>query len=1125
MKEVGTKHGSRVLSIVGLALVFLFSIAGISALAQISSGTILGTVLDPSNAAIPGATVTLLNTQTGLTRTTTSDAHGAYRFSAVPTGVYTVKVEKTGFRTLTRPDVTLTVAQSLVVNATLEVGSTQQQVVVTGAPALVNTTTTTLGGLVNDASIAQLPLNGRNYTTLALIQPGVTQNFTGTGAGQSGVWYSSNGASIRSNYATLDGTPIMNELGGSVSSELGTSLGVDGIKEFRVITTGFGAQYGMAMGSQMVLVSKGGTNHFHGDAYDYLRNSAMDAANYFDNPAATGGKRLPEFQRNDFGGSIGGPIRKNKTFFYGVFEGVRQNLGVSVNDVTIPAACHTANHVVDNSCISTLASGQTLTVAPAIQPLLALYPSPNVGTDTYAYGTTAPSREYYGQMRVDQNISSTDMFFARYTVDNAQSTSQVIDSGTQQYGGGFPYFRNHLASRYQFLTLSENHIYSPTLLGVTHLSYARTIFRSGTAAQPGGTVVGPGGLTVPASGLIGPDYSFVPGNPVGTISIAGFTNLGAPSCCFGPPDATGIQNVYTLREDIHDTIGNHALAFGALINRFNDGFDVPFFTDGSATFTSLSNFILGKPAIYESAYPVGYRPVRNYWFNTFGFYLEDNWHAMPRLTLNVGLRYEFRTTPVAPSGDSWAIRNRYTDATSTQGPPFVNDSLHDFSPRLGFAWDVFGNGKTAVRGAWGLYYDVASIGTPLQQSFVLIPPDTRFASVINPASFSVPLAYTSADIGPNIFTNNYNLGQPKGMQYSLTVEHQLPGQVALSVAYVGFHGMSLYQDREGNPVIPTSVTGFGPNPVEYWDPSIIPGCANRTPTCRLNPNFTTWSMLSTYAFSWYNSLQITGTKRLGHGLEFNTSYTWSKSLDNVQSAQNSSDCLAVGGNNTNGVDPLLGQTDYGPSCFDRSQVWNLSMMYHFPNIQSHNFAAKILHGWWVGNIVSVMTGLPTSPFLAKNRSCSDGCGSGAARPSIGTGAATVTIGGKTYNFVPFNKSSVTTGNPTQWFNPLMFMLQPPGYLGTAHFDMLRGPHLGTWDFSVVKDTALPFLGEGGNVEFRAEFFNILNHPNFSLPSSAVFTGALSDTGAYSEAPLSSAGRINSTVTTSRQIQLALKIIF
>ncbi|HVB33391.1 MAG TPA: TonB-dependent receptor [Patescibacteria group bacterium] len=1113
MRTVGAKHFSRAFSVSGVLVILFCSIAGISALAQLGTGTILGTVLDSTHAAIPGATVTILNPQTGLTRTTTTDSRGAYRFPSVEAGVYTVKIEKTGFRTLTLPDLTLSVAQNLVANGTLQVGSTQQQVVVTGAAAIVNTTTTTLGGLVNDTSIAQLPLNGRNYTTLTLLQPGVTQQMTGTGGGQAGVWFSSNGATIHSNYASLDGTPLINMLGGSVSSELGTALGVDGIKEFRVITTGFGAEYGMSMGSQTVIVSKSGTNKFHGDAFDFLRNSHLDARNYFDTATNSGGHRLPELQRNDFGGSIGGPIRKNKTFFYTTFEGVRQNLGVSATLPVFPAACHTANHIVDSSCASTLASGQTIAVPSVMQPLLALYPSPNVpGTNIFAYTTNSVSREYYGETRVDQSISAQDSFFARYTVDDAVNTAPVGNNATTGFGAGFPQFRISPQSRYQYLTLGESHIFSPTLLAVTHLSYART-FNGETNLQTPDVPTGPG-------------YSFVTGLPMGDIQVTGLAQMG-PQPFIGPPNLRNTQNIYTVSEDVFDTLGNHSLQFGALINRVNDGVQSPFYPLGTISFNTIQDFMEGLAANYQSLAPGSPGNTRNFWYNTFGFYLQDNWKAMPRLTLNLGLRYEFATVPQETTNFSYAIRNFYTDSAATQGPIFVNDSLHNFSPRLGFAWDVSGNGKTAVRGAWGLYYDVAQYGTIFQQNTPVLPPQTPEDAVFNavPATFTIPFTYSAANFGNNLFTTDYHMKQPKGEQYSLSVEHQLPSQIALTVSYVGFHGWNLYQAREGNPVIPTSVTGFAPNAVAYWDPSIVGKCANVVPSCRVNPNFTTTTYVTTRGYSWYNSLQVTANKQVGHGLEFNSAYTWSRSLDNTQSEQNYSDCT---NGNANGQDPLFGHKDYGPSCDDLTQVWNLSLLYHFPKTHSRNFAAKILNGWWIGNVVTVHTGLPFDPLTAVNRACNDGCAGRTTAynyATVGTGAATATIHGKTYNFVPFNHSSVNTGNPNQWFNPLMFMLQPPGYLGTASRNLLRAPGLSEWDFSASKDTALPFLGEAGNLEFRAEFFNILNHSNFGFPSPIIFNGAQSDIGAYSEAPFGTAGQITNTSTTSRQIQMSLKVIF
>src|SRR6266566_2811598 len=336
--KTGKRSGVLAALIIAAAtLLLMFAVTGT---AQQNTGTILGVVKDSSGAVIPGAGVTVVNEETNLTRTVITGENGAFRAPALPVGRYTVRVELAGFRTQTQRGLILEVAQELVVNPILEVGAgPQQEVTVSSEAPLVNTTSSTLGTVVNERSVADLPLNGRNYVDLTMLQPGVAQNVTGTGGTvvNIGTPFSANGAPIRSNYYVLDGAPLNTGTNAAGSSEAGTTLGIDGIREYKVVSSAFSAEYGVVMGSQTVMVSKNGTNQWHGDVFEYLRNSALDARNFFDYPVS---RRLPEFQRNNFGGSFGGPIKKDKTFFYGVYEGLRQNLGVSILDSVLPAACH-----------------------------------------------------------------------------------------------------------------------------------------------------------------------------------------------------------------------------------------------------------------------------------------------------------------------------------------------------------------------------------------------------------------------------------------------------------------------------------------------------------------------------------------------------------------------------------------------------------------------------------------------------------------------------------------------------------------------------------------------------------------------------------------------------------------
>jgi len=1094
-----------------LALILLFR--AMPVIAQLPTGTILGLVKDASGASIPNATVTVLNVGTDLRRIFLTSEEGAYRFPALPVGRYTVRAESTGFKTETHEGLVLDVTQEAVVNFTLQVGRMEEQVVVTGEPPLVNMTNSSLGGLVNSDQMADLPLNGRNYIDLTLMQSGVAKAAAiGNGQGTTGTWFSSNGAPMRSNNIMLDGARLTNAFSGSSGTEAGTTLGVDGIEEYKVITNSFSAEYGMSMGSQLVMVSKGGTNQFHGDVFEYLRNSALDARNWFDYGFLSGGPRLPRFERNNFGGSFGGPLKKNKAFFYAVYEGLRQNLGQSTIDAVIPANCYDPRSkqilTINNPCAS-LSSG---TVTPVIVPLANLYPYPNLPSvtpaapnDRFTFPSTARTDINYAQIRVDQNLSASDTFFARYTIDDGVADTPLQDPG----------FATEFAGRNEFATLSENHIFLPTLLNTARMSFSRTPTNA---------------VDLFPTNLIGPQYSFVQGMRMGTISIGNgaLNDFGGIASL----PVSSVQNVYTLSDDVYWTKGRHALKFGVLFNRFNVSLNGLPNARGGLSFPDVASFLAGIPSNLTAITP-GSLLHHFYVFNTLGFYAQDDFRVMQRLTLNWGLRYEFTTTPRESHGHNYRFLNVQTDATTTQGPIMRNASLKNFSPRIGFAWDVTGKGNTSLRGGVGVYYDVGNIGSALNNQARALPPFTTSSNAQNTTGqvITLPLTFSPADAGREIASFNYNSGQPYLLQYNLTGERQLPGNMALSVSYVGSRGRNLFTIREFNWNIPLSVT----NGIEFWgpDPSIL---------TRVNPNWGTAAMVTAGADSWYNSLQVEVTKHVSHGLEFQGTYTWSQSLDTAQAQQYSNDCGINAPGSTHGVDPIFPIHDKGPSCTDEPHDFSLNVLYRFPNIASDNFAAKFLDGWWIGNIVSIQSGLAFAPNVVGLISNSGVfAGDQGDRPNLVTTANLAGAKAVNPNAVVYNHGTIYAGgNANQWFNPNMFTLvgqkqtapcpsnDPAnllsmcsfGYLGDAGRDMLRGPGLRTWDFSLGKDSALGFLGEAGKLQFRAEFFNILNHPNFGLPNGTIFAGSITN-----ETPLGNAGQITYTNTTSRQVQFALKIVF
>jgi len=1170
----------------GSVLTAILVLLAIPAAAQLPTGTILGVAKDTSGGVLPNTTVTIMNVDTGLKRIVTTAEDGSYRVPELSVGHYEVKGEHAGFKTETRKGITLEVTDQDVVNLIFEVGSTDQQVVVTEEASIVNTQNATLGGLVNETNIENLPLNGRNYVDLSLLQPGVSPDRNVRDAGTS---FSVNGAPPRSNNFTLDGAILQNSTGRNpAAGESGDSLGVDGIKEYRIVTGIFQAEYGLAMGSQMVAVSKGGTNQFHGDVFEYFRNSKLDAKNFFD----TG--NIPEYQRNQFGGAFGGPIKKGKSFFFGVFEGLRENFGTTNLNLVPSAGCHgnagdtiTLANCPDLTGItdSTGNQIQSVTLSQYTAPFLALAPLPqspmtfnpdgsinNLATNEF--GDHNRNGENYGQMRVDENFSTADSLFGRYTIDNAIQDQTV---------GDYSFFRQLPTARNQWITISENHIFSPTLLNTAQFSFSRT--RDTIATNNVG---------LPNNNL-GPPI--VTGFPTGVVDMNG--SAGGTYTEFGSsnnfPKNFDIQNIYTLSDDFLVTRGKHAFKFGVLLNRFNSAHQANNSANGQIQFNTFADFLQSNPYLVEFK-PTFADESRFYIFETAGFYGQDDWRLTQRLTLNLGLRYEFMTTPHELNGKESRLINDFTDAF-TLGPIIKNNTLHDFSPRVGLAFDLFGNGKTAIRGGAGVYYDLGNIGSVLGENTVGAPPYSGLIDITTSSSpsiadweaapgavpgvpslgtngqwpFPVPAQvinfYTqqnAAGVTPDFM--DYNYKSPYMVQYTASVQQELPWNMAVGVAYVGNHGVHLATIREGNPIFPTS-TGPCGDPASRCVGGVVPFWDNSSPAYQpVNPNISSSINIGTFAGSRYNGLQIVLNKRTGHGLEFEAAYTRSRLTDDTQGQENVRDCIVAGG--LLGVYPLDPQSvDTGPACFNITNNWEISATYHLPNVMKSNaFLSKMASGWWLSSIVTIESGEPFSLITGNNRSNSGVLQGGQGdrvnlntpaliakyfNPTVCTSMPGQPAAGSNpcvYTPIPYDPSTVITGNINQWYNPNMFSLppvsasdpsvqgtqnctsQPAGFctigqLGTSGRDIIPGPPFRNWDFSLVKDTKLGILGEGGMLQFRAEFFNILNHPNFGPPSAGVFSGGSGDLGPFSESPDGGAGQIITTQGKPRQIQFALRIEF
>jgi outer membrane receptor protein involved in Fe transport len=1047
---------TRLTSFVLLAGLLLISVQALKA--QLPTGTISGQVHDASAAAIPGATVTATNRETGAVRSTQSGPDGRFTLPAMMVGVYDVKAEAPAFRAEVQQNLTLTVGQEAVLNFALQVGSVTEAVTVMAEAPLVETTSGALGGLVGAQQVSDLPLNGRNFNDLVLLQTGITVHkpvsLTSTTA--TGLAYSSNGAPIRSNSIMMDGANIV--AGGGINgvSVSGSMLGIEAIREFRVITNSFPAEYGMTMGSQTTVVTKSGTNQVHGSVFEFLRNSGMDARDFFDRKRNPTDPRIPDFRRNNFGGAVGGPIVTDKQFFHLSYEGVRESKGIT-QTLTVPATAIRS------------------TAVAAVRPYLDLYPLPTesildvatgqpstqVGRFSYIY--KRPTREDFGQARWDYNLSEKDMMFARYTIVDSSRTNAV----------GFPQFSDFATSRGQYMTFSENHTFSPAVLNMLRLSFLRSFQNYDSPSEV--------------------SLGFLPGIQMGSIAPgSGVTSLGP----IGSRPLGLNQNQYSLGNDVLWTRGNHTIKFGTLINKFHVYTNVGTNARGTWTFNNLAAFLSATPRQLVILSP-GSVTDRTYRWETYGFYGQDDWRVSPKFTLNLGLRYEFTSKVNETKGRGSSLRNVLTDTAFAVAPElFDNPSMTNISPRLGFAWDVLGNASTSVRGGFGLLYDVSNITGAAQVNATATPPFSSSNTVQTNLTFpvtNVPSRTRPEDFrGVALRLIDYNLQQPHMLQYNLTVERQLPANMVVSVAYAGSRGLNLYGTKEGNPAPPSSVI----NGREFWSGA----------ESRLNPFWADMEFITAGMDSWYNSFQFGFEKRMAHGLQFKSAYTWSKALDTTQGQHGGES----GGAPNQGVAPHNPSQDKGPADFDTRHSWTVNALYQIPSlVASDSMASYLLNGWRVSTIFTAKTGLPFTPLLSGNRSRSKANGNNADHPDAVAGR---------------DADSIILGGPDRFFDPSAFTVQPVGFLGTSGRNQLTGPSQVNVDLSLTKEARLGVLGEQGKLEFRAEMFNLFNHANFNIPVNGRTVFTANETAA-TLTPLATAGQIDRTVSSNRQVQLALKLIF
>ena len=1064
--------------------------------AQIVGGTIGGTVLDPAGAVVPGAHVTVRNQEIGSERHLITDAAGVYVAPSIPVGIYSISVARDGFAPQARTDVSITVGQAMHINLTLQPGGVTEQVTVTDAPNSVNFSTQQTSGLVSERQVKDLPLNGRSYDQLITLNPAAV-NYTAQRSGSVGTSNSSvgnmfaiSGRRPQDNLYLLNGVEytgasLINVTPGGTSSQL---LGVDAVREFNVVTDTYSASYGKRQGAQISIVTASGTNNLHGSAYEFLRNSFFDSRNYFDQA------RIPNFQRNNYGVSLGGPLRTNRLFLFGNYEGYRQNLGIT--DVTLVPDTLARQGLLPNPS-NPGGPRKNYGIASGVAPLFNLWPAQNgpelLDANGYPTGIgeafsspTQHIREDFGTTRFDANLTSRDLFFAVYTVDDS-----TANTPTQN-----PLSLINESLREQVVSVQEQHVFSPHLLNTARIGYSRASF----------FFLG----SIPSS-IQAQTPGFLAGKPTGAIVIAGSTASNGSSQITGAGANVGsnnatARNLYSLDDHIFYSHSHHQIEAGVWLQKLQSNDNLAQNQYGQASFASLTAFLQGT----VKTFTVVPNPTPLNW-NSFmtAIYLEDTWQLTPKFELRGGVRVESTNGWNEAHGraSQYGFTNGVINTTPTIGNSALSDNRAKFlpEPRIGIAWNVFGNGKTSLRSSVGLHHSLLdNLDYRLDQA---APYNTTLSYANVP--IASPVSGAPGLISPsNVQTD---ISTPAVISYALSIEQQLDRATSITIGYAGSHGyQQILSEDQNEPASiicsATSACPAGTSAGTIYYPTIV----------KANPlvaNTTSWISGGS---SNYNALEFDLRHNPTRGLQLRANYTYAKNLDNG-SAWNTS----VSANTPAFVSyPANRSLDYGPAATDVRHLAAFNATYELPIGHGRAFLSSAspwvdhaVSGWSLSTIATLQTGFPFSPQLGYNPT-----GSGDTRNPVRP------------NLAPNFTGSVYTRGSTaarvaQFFSPTAFTAPIYGTIGNLGRDTLTGPGYADWDLSLLKSTS---LNERTHLQFRAEFFNVLNHTNLQTPNEVVFTsGPTQGTTANQTAPavLSPTAGVITAASTSRQIQLGVKLIF
>jgi hypothetical protein len=1125
-------------------------LAGLSPVSRVSgqevSATLRGTVTDPSGAGVSGAQVTAIQVETGLQRVTMSDGQGSYVLVALPVGHYRLETQAKGFKQYVQEGISLDVNQTATVAIHLVVGTETQRVEVTADAPVIESTSTNLGQTVGEREVLDLPLNGRHFTQLGLLQPGVAPMTPGLleagGSTREGQAYAVNGQRPESNNFLIDGADNFNTVDGGFVLQ----PPVDAISEFRILTHTANAEFGHSTGSTTNIVTRSGTDQFHGSLWEFFRNDAMDAKSFF-------ADSVEPLKQNQFGGTIGGPVRKDKTFFFGYYEGVRTRQGETTR-ATVPSddqrsgnfgdVCTTNNGTfnsqgmcIDNTSGQLSPLGQLFNffVPPGSQPqpipfntlqgidaisanLLAYYPEANSGPFTFVGTQMFTSNIDQFGIRVDHYLTERDVLNFRYSFGQRSQTDPLSTAGANV--PGFPVGENQ---RSQNFVAQETHTFTPTLLGILRFSFLRNKFLLDEHLNH----------TDPASlgFAYAPSLEEAIGPPF--VQVSGYASIGDPIT--GPRNT--YQNSYDSSASLSWVRGRHEFRFGGgyLYDQINvlqgiatNGFFVfagfPVNTlagiggEQNVPDAPFASFLFGQPVFFLQGGGDFSRGLRGHAFN---LYAQDTWKVTSRLTANYGLRYEVPSpyTEIHNRQNLWIPgRQSVVFPTAPTGLLYPGDpglpggliptEWNAFAPRVGVAWDARGDGKWLVSAAYGIFYDpyYTGQGGPLQTP-ISAPPYLQTPQ-INTPNFADPYngenPFNGSFAQPmTLLTLDPKLRLPYAQDWNLNIQRAFGNDWLLQVGFVGTKGTKLPRFIEANPTV------YDPN-LSYTDNVNLSDQRRLYSGCTVEQQspctFSSVGEISGIANSSYNALQTSLKKRFSHGISALFSYTFSKTLDDASTFNiTGSASQSVAGENDLAQNPFDVKAEYGRSMFDARHRFVASYQWDLPWFKHpDSWYGYVLGNWHVNGITTIMSNTPFTVYDSSNPSAQGGApeisGFYSSRPNqVGDANAGSCV------FQGGGSAAVRT--PNCWFNTSAFVSATAGNFGNVGRNTMNGPAFQQWDFSALK--MIP-IHENLNLQFRAEFFNIFNNVNFRLPNNDLASPN------FGQITAAQPGRI---------VQLALKLMF